>query len=148
MRIIQPLGLFLIGFLFALESKGGTVTGCRIGNNNFLYTSSQGVKPWPVSQWYVPTFETYSNPGQTEPFLQSWYDSYNNCKHFVGNPVYSAQCAVEGITYISNNSVKNLGNTITYTVVETCPLDEEVIYLLVMTIIASVWFMRKSFPSS
>lgn len=115
----------------SLKSNAETVVGCKIGNDDFLYTGYQGVKPYPVNPYYIPTFPTYTTP--TKDFLNSWYTSYNNCVYFDGNPTYGAQCAVSGITNVSGGSVNNLGQTITYTLTYNCPLDNYSLILLVLS---------------
>lgn len=142
---MRLLNYFIFTFLFftSLDTFAETVTGCRIGSDNFLYTGYQGVQPYPVSQWYIPTFPTYTNP--KKDFLQAWYNSYSSCPFFVGNPSYGAQCAVQGITYVDGNKIKNLGNTITYTISYECPIDNEVIVLLFSIGALSVYYLRRKF---
>ena len=125
--------LFLIVTLiiiFSFKIKADTVVGCKIGNDAFLYTGYQGIKPYPVNPYYIPTFPTYTTP--TKDFLISWYNAYDNCPHFDGNPTYGQQCAVSGVTNVSNGSVNNLGQVITYTLAYNCSIDNYSIILLVM----------------
>jgi hypothetical protein len=132
--------LLLILFIHKV-SVAETVVGCKIGNNEFLYTGYQGVQPYPVSQWYIPTFPTYTLP--TKDFLQAWYNNYSSCPQFVGQPVYGAQCAVQGITNVSNGEVKNLGNTVTYTITHNCPIDNKTIFLLIGVTFSSIYFIKR-----
>ncbi len=143
MQLLKFPIICLIAVLLPVMALGETVTGCRIGNDNFLYTGYQGVQPYPVSQWYIPTFATYSNP--KKDFLQEWYNDYASCPKFVGNPVYGAQCAVEGITHVANNWVQNLGNTITYTITYDCPIDDQVIILLIAIGIFATYFIKREY---
>ena len=123
--------LFNVLFLFVFQkSNAETVVGCKIGNDNFLYTGYQGIQAYPVSQYYIPTFPTYTTP--TKDFLNSWYNAYDNCPYFDGNPTYGEQCAVSGVTNVSNGSVNNLGQTITYTLTYNCPIDNFSLILLVL----------------
>ncbi len=116
-----------------------------MGNDEFLYTGYQGVQPYPVSQWYTPTFPTYTLP--KKDFLQAWYNNYASCPQFVGQPVYGAQCAVQGITHVSNGSVQNLGNTVTYTITYACPIDNEIVVLLFTISASSVFYIRREILS-
>ncbi|MGF1923576.1 MAG: hypothetical protein ACQUHE_05315 [Bacteroidia bacterium] len=141
---MQLLRYFLVligGFLITTNTFAETVTGCKIGNDEFLYAGYQGVQPYPVSQWYIPTFPTYTLP--KKDFLQAWYNSYASCPYFVGNPSYGGQCAVQGITHVSNGEVRNLGNTITYTITYECPIDNEIIVLLITISASSVYYIRR-----
>lgn len=123
--------IFTIFFLLNFyKVKAETVVGCKIGNDAFLYTGYQGIQAYPVNPYYIPTFPTYATP--TKDFLLSWYNAYNNCPHFDGTPTYGQQCAVSGITNVSNGSVNNLGQVITYTLTYDCPIDNYSLILLVM----------------
>ena len=133
--------IILILIFAFLKSNAETVVGCKIGNDTFLYTGYQGVKPYPVSQYYIPTFPTYTTP--TKDFLNSWYTSYNNCPYFDGNPTYGEQCAVSGITVVSNGRVNNLGQTITYTLTYNCPIDTYSLLLLILTGVTGVVFIYR-----
>ncbi|MEJ5992817.1 hypothetical protein WG904_00205 [Pedobacter sp. Du54] len=141
MRFIYFISLFVVFLIGVVECRAETVTGCKIGNDEFLYTGYQGQQPYPVSQWYIPTFPTYTLP--KKDFLQAWYNNYSSCPQFVGNPSYGAQCAVQGITIVSNGQVKNLGNTITYTITYNCPLDRYVVVLFFAISASSVFYIRK-----
>ncbi|MES2417980.1 MAG: hypothetical protein V4541_07305 [Bacteroidota bacterium] len=141
-KLIRYLIFFSCTFFLTIAVSAETVTGCRIGNDPFLYTGYQGVKPYPVSQYYIPTFATYTTP--TKDFLQAWYNDYSSCPRFVGNPSYGAQCAVPGITVVANGSVQNLGNTITYTITYNCPIDNWLPVGLIMISFVAVHFIRKS----
>lgn len=141
MRAIKSVIFSFIFLLASLSCFAETVTGCRIGSDDFLYTGYNGVQPYPVSQWYVPSYPTYTTP--KKEFLNSWYTSYNNCPYFVGNPTYGAQCAVQGITYVSNGEVKNLGQTITYTLTYDCPIDDHVWLLLILASAYGAVFVYK-----
>lgn len=141
MRFTKPVIFFFSILILSTAGFAQTVTGCRIGNDNFLYTNYQGIQSYPVSQWYQPTFPTYTSP--TKPFLQDWYNDYSSCPRFVGNPSYGAQCAVQGITIASGGWVQHLGLTITYTLSYQCPIDNEVFVLLTGVGIFSVYFIRR-----
>ncbi|GEM_PF-3024136 len=130
MRVIKSIVISFALLLSSYNCFAETVTGCRLGNDDFLYTGYNGVQPYPVSQWYVPEFPTYTTP--KKDFLNSWYTSYNNCPYFANNPTYGAQCAIQGITYVSGGEVKNLGQTITYTLTYDCPLDDYTWALLLL----------------
>ena len=145
MRLFKSILTFLFVFSIHQVCNAETVVGCKIGNDEFLYTGYQGVQPYPVSQWYIPTFPTYTLP--TKDFLQAWYNNYSSCPQFIGQPVYGAQCAVEGITHVADNHVKNLGNTVTYTVTYNCPIDNNTILLLISITFSSVFYIRKEILS-
>ncbi len=145
MQLLKCFILFCIGVLIAANCFAETVTGCKIGNDEFLYTGYQGVQPYPVSQWYIPTFPTYTLP--KKDFLQAWYNNYASCPQFVGQPVYGAQCAVQGITHVSNGSVQDLGNAVTYTITYACPIDNKVIVLLFTISVSSVFYIRREILS-
>ena len=129
MKIINVV-LFVVFLFISTKVNAETVTGCKIGNDTFLYTGYQGVQAYPVSQWYAPTYPTYTTP--LKDFLDSWYTSYNNCPYFANNPTYGAQCAVSGVTNVSNGEVKNLGQTITYTLTYQCPIDDYAWAILIL----------------
>ncbi len=139
MQLLKYFILFFIGFLTTTNCFAETVTGCKIGNDEFLYTGYQGVQPYPVSQWYTPTFPTYTLP--KKDFLQAWYNNYASCPQFATQPVYGVQCAVQGITYVSNGSVHDLGNTVTYTLTYDCPIDNGVVLLLIVIGASSVFYI-------
>lgn len=142
MQLLRSFFLLLAGVVFSSSSHANeTITGCKIGNNEFVYATYQGVQPYPVSQWYIPTFPTYTTP--TKQFLQAWYNNYASCPQFVGQPSYGGQCAVQGITHVSNGQVKNLGNTVTYTVTYECPLDSKTTLLLFAIGTTSVFYLRR-----
>ncbi len=145
---MQSLRYLILSFIFftSIDAFAETVTGCRIGQDEFVYSNYIGVKQYTVSQWYKPSFPTYANP--KKDFLQAWYNSYASCPYFVGSPSYGAQCAVQGITTASNGSMQNLGQTITYTITYQCPIDNEVIVLLVSIAAAAVYYLRKETLSS
>lgn len=115
---------------FYLKSNAETVVGCKIGNDTFLYTGYLGVQPYQVNPYYIPTFPTYTTP--TKDFLNSWYNSYNSCPYFDGNPSYGGQCAVSGITVVSGKKIENLGQVITYTLTYNCPIDNYSLILLIL----------------
>lgn len=145
MRFSRYIILVFVGFSLSISSYAQTVVGCRIGNDSFLYTGYQGVQPYPVSQYYIPTFPTYGNP--KKDFLQDWYNDYSSCPRFVGQPSYGAQCAVQGITFVGNGWVQGLGNTITYTLTYNCdiPIDDDVwILILGSCILALVFLLKKT----
>ena len=130
MKKIHFFLIVALMLIFGFKVKAETVVGCKIGNDTFLYTGYQGIKPYPVNPYYIPTFPTYTTP--TKDFLLSWYNAYNNCPYFDGNPTYGEQCAVSGITNVSNGSVNGLGQVISYKLTYNCPIDNYSIILLIL----------------
>lgn len=138
---INRIIVFVFFYLFFVNKiSAETVVGCKIGNDTFLYTGYQGVQSFYVTQYYIPTFPTYTTP--KKDFLNSWYNSYNNCPYFDGSPTYGEQCAVSGITTVKNGSVRNLGQTITYKLTYQCPIDDYIPFLLLFLGGISVFFLR------
>jgi hypothetical protein len=144
MRYLKFTLLLFFSFLISQQSFAETVTGCKIGNDEFLYAGYQGVQAYPVSQWYIPTFPTYSLP--KKDFLQAWYNNYASCPRFDGQPTYGVQCAVQGITHVSNGEVKDLGNTVTYTITYNCPIDHHAIIFLIAIAGTSIFFIKQIKP--
>lgn len=95
------------------------VTGCILDSEpNKIYTGGGQTKSFYVSQYYQPAFHNYTQP--SEEFSNAYYTVYGNCKYFGSNPSQLGRCTVEGKSYISGDGVQNIGNEVTYTLVDNC----------------------------
>lgn len=125
-----------------------------INNQAFIYNQYVGNQEFVVNQYYKPKFETYSQ-SSTAPYLQQWYNP-NNCPHFGSFNIGSPQCAVQGVSYVNGNSVANLGNTVTYTLVyPNCspnpvavPIDNYALWLTLVVGFSGAFFIAKHKKSS
>ena len=96
--------------------------------------------PTNVFQYYIPTYRT----SKTD-FLNSSYNSYDNCIYIDGRPIYGAQYAVSGITYIGNGDVQNLRQKITCKLTYQHKIEYYNLMLFTMTCVVEFLFIKSGF---